>query len=92
MIDQTLLTDDLYVLTTMNFIFKRFVIIQLASIVGKCGCASKILVDSVANKFVALIYNKKKWITEIYFEHRIFNIIYLSSFLFYVSYFSDDSN
>ncbi len=57
MIDQTLLTDDLYVLTTMNFIFKIFVIIQLASIVGKCGYASKILVDSVANKFVVLIYN-----------------------------------
>ncbi len=59
MIDQTLLTDDLYVLATMNFTFKRFVIIQLASSVGKCGYASKILVDSVANKFVALIYNKK---------------------------------
>jgi hypothetical protein len=57
-IHQTLLTDDFYVLTTMNFIFKRFLIIQLASSVGKCGYAGKIIVHSVTNKFVSLIYNK----------------------------------
>ncbi len=58
MIHKTLLTDDFYVLTTMNFIFQRFLIIQLASSVGKCGYAGKILVHSVANEFLSLIYNK----------------------------------
>ncbi len=59
MIHQTLLTDDLYVLTTMNFIFQRFLIIKLAISVGKCGHAGKILVHSLANQFLSLIYNKK---------------------------------
>jgi hypothetical protein len=58
-IHQSLLTDDFYVLTTMNFIFQRFLIIQLANSIGKCGYAGKILIHSISNKFVLLIYNKK---------------------------------